>query len=240
MGGASAVSGCGCGCGCGRGLSREVHFQPKDPFSLLPGTGSKQSDEEKPFPRQRKPPLRTRDFPAPETPNSFKVSWSHGCCGGGGGWWVLGGAWGCGSALPRAERCGAVPGAVPVRLPVRAGWLGCPVHLVLPTPFCFPTAEPKTLSSRSSWFQGPPRAALIGWGGCPGRVNLRERGRGAGAGLQRALRPGPPGLGAPERARPPGVEARQPAGSVRGARRRCVAPLRATTVAPRLFLAGRD
>lgn len=157
---------------------------------------------------------------------------------------VAGGSWEArGVAAPL---CPARNGAVryPARCPCAcrsalAGW-GARSTWVLPTPFCFPTAEPKTLSSRSSWFQGPPRDALIGWGGCPGRVNLRERGRGAGAGLQRALRPGPPGLGAPERARPPGVEVRQPAGSARGARRRCVAPLRATTVAPRLFLAGRD
>lgn len=49
----------------------------------------------------------------------------------------------------------------------------------------------RLLSSRSSWFQGPPRDALIGWGECPGPVNLRRRGRGAGAGLRCAPRPAP-------------------------------------------------
>lgn len=53
-------------------------------------------------------------LPEPQTP--LKSPGPHGCCGGGGGDRVLGGAWGCGSTRPRAEWCGAVPGAVPVRL----------------------------------------------------------------------------------------------------------------------------
>lgn len=104
-----------------------------------------------------------------------------------------------------AVRCGAVPGAVPVRLRVRAGW-GFGSTWAVPTRSWFPTAQPETLSSRSSGFQGPPRDALIGWDACPGPVNLRQRGRGAGAGLQRALRPAPPCPRAPGRAPPPGAE----------------------------------
>lgn len=162
MGEASAVYVCGCGCG----LCGEVHFQPKDPFPSYPAQGPNSRTKKNRFQgkesRLSVPVISL--LPKPQTP--LKSPGPHGCCGGGGGEWILGGAWGCGSALPRAERCGAVPGAVPVRLPVRAGW-GARSTWAVPTRFCFPPAELKTLSSLSSWFQGPPRDALIGWGRCP-------------------------------------------------------------------------
>ncbi|XP_057598523.1 uncharacterized protein LOC130857157 [Hippopotamus amphibius kiboko] len=157
-------------------------------------------------------------LPKPQTP--LKSPGPHACCGGGGDERVRGGAWGCGSALPRADRCGAVPAAVPVRLQIRAGRGACSTWAV-PTPFWFPIAQQTTLSSPSSWFQGPPRDALIGWDGCPGLVNLRRRGRGEGAGLQRALRPAPPRPAppwprAPERAPPTGARCERRPGAREG------------------------
>lgn len=98
-----------CGRGCGCALCREVHFEPKDPFPSYPAQGPNNRTKEKRFQGKEKPPLRTSDFPAPETPNSFKVSWSP---------WVLRRWWwrqvgpgrvrGCGPPFP--SRNGAVRG----------------------------------------------------------------------------------------------------------------------------------
>lgn len=191
----------------------------RSPLSLLPGTGSK---------RTKKTRFQGKEsclfvpvislLPKPQTP--LKSPGPHGCCGGGGDERVLGGAWGCGSALPRADPCGAVPAAMPVRLPVHVGW-GAYSTWAVPTPLWFRTAQPTTLSSQSSWLQGPPPDALIGWGRCPVLVNLRRRGRGAGAGLQRAPRhatplPAPPCPRTPERAPPPGARCERRPGAREG------------------------
>lgn len=156
-------------------------FNPQIP---LPPTGRRvQTMEEKTFPRQRKPPFRTRDFPAPETPNSFKVFWSP---------WVLRRQWWqvspwrrgglrlC-SAPSGTARCGARRGACGSAL---AGAPGPPARSRLDSGF--PPRRQRLLSSWSRWFQGPPWDALIGWGRCPSSVNLHRRGRGVGAGFQRA------------------------------------------------------
>lgn len=122
MGEASAVPVCGCG------LWREVHFQPKDPFPSYPAQGPNSRTKKNRFEgkesRLSVPVISL--LPKPQTP--LKSPGPHGCCGGGEGEGVLGGSWGCGSALPRAERCGAAPGAMPVRPPVRAGWGARPLH----------------------------------------------------------------------------------------------------------------
>lgn len=70
---------------------------------------------------------------------------------------------------------------MPVRLPVRAGWGARSSRAVL-TRFCSPTAEPETLSSLSSWFQGPPRDALIGWGRRPRPRQSPREGEGSRGG----------------------------------------------------------
>lgn len=228
MGEASAVSVCGCGCG----LCRKVHFKPKDPFPSYPAQGPNSRTKKNRFQgkesRLSVPVISL--LPKPQTP--LKSPGPHGCCGGGDGEWVLGGAWGCGSALPGAERCGAVPGAGAVRLPVRAGW-GVRSTWAVPTPFCFPTTEPKTLSSLSSWFQGPPRDALIGWGGCPRPRQSPREGEGS--------RGGSPARAPPRPARPPRTRTRTGPGSggvsTRGERARGAALLHgaAASFHPRSF-----
>lgn len=125
----------------------------------------------KTFARPRKPILRTRDFPAPETRNSFKVSRSP---------WVL--------RTRRCRRsrtrrgCGAVSA-------LRAHRLGR-LHLAGPAGLRFPRRA-TTLSSQSSRLRGPPPRALIGRGGRPSPVNLRCPGRGRGRGLRRPAPPSP-------------------------------------------------
>lgn len=216
MGEASAV--CVCRCGCG--LCGEAHFQPEVPSPSYPAQGPNNRTKKTRFQGKESclfvPVISL--LPKPQTP--LKSPGPHGCCGGGGDERVLGGAWGCGSALPRADPCGAVPAAMPVRLPVHVGW-GAYSTWAVPTPFWFPTAQPTTLSSRSSWLQGPPPDALIGWGRCPVLVNLCRRGRGAGAGLQRAPRhatplPAPPCPRTPERAPPPGARCERRPGAREG------------------------
>lgn len=142
--------------------------------SLLPGTGSKQSKKKRlqgKHSRLSVPAISL--LPKPQTP--LKSPGPHGCCEGGGGERVPGGAWGCGSALSRADRCGAVSGAVPVRLPVHAGGDARPTRTV-PTPFCFPRAEATTLKYPEPLVPGPApgRAHWLGRG--PGPVNPRRRG----------------------------------------------------------------
>ena len=57
---------------------------------------------------------------------------------------VLGGERGCGSVLPRVDRCGAASGAVPVRLPVGGG-RGAGSTWAVQTLFCFRAAQRTTL-----------------------------------------------------------------------------------------------
>ena len=105
---------------------------------------------------------------------------------------VTSGSWAASEAA--AQFCPAWIGAVrpPARCPCAcqsavAGAPAPPGQSRLCSAFVQPRG--RLLSSRSGWFQGPPRDALIGWGECPGSVNLRRRGRGAGAGLLCAPRP---------------------------------------------------
>lgn len=172
---------------CACGLCRKVHFPPKRPPAPYPA--------QRPHDRRRKR-SQGKDsrlsvpvislLPKPQTPLKSPVP--HGCCGGGGGGGerVLGGARGCSSPLSRAEQCGARRGSG--ASPVGAG-RGAGSTWAVATRFWFPTAEASSLSSRSDWVQGPPRDALIGWGGCPGPVNLRRRGRGVEAPPERATPP---------------------------------------------------
>lgn len=174
---------------CACGLCRKVHFPPKRPPAPYPAR--------RPHDRRRKR-SQGKDsrlsvpvislLPKPQTPLKSPVP--HGCCGGGGGGGerVLGGARGCSSPLSRAEQCGARRGSG--ASPVGAG-RGARSTWAVATRFWFPTAEASSLSSRSDWVQGPPRDALIGWGGCPGPVNLRRRGRGVEAPPERATPPRP-------------------------------------------------
>ncbi|CAI9174693.1 unnamed protein product [Rangifer tarandus platyrhynchus] len=107
---------------------------------------------------------------------------------------VTSGSWAASEAA--AQFCPARIGAVrsPARCPCAclsavAGAPAPPGQSRLYSAFVQPSGG--LLSSRCRWFQGPPRDAFIGWGECPGPVNLRQRGRGAGAGLRCAPRPAP-------------------------------------------------
>lgn len=104
-------------------------------------------------------------------------------------------------------RNGAV--LLPARCPCarRSALAGAPGRSTraVPTPFCFPTAEPETLSSLSSWFQGPPRDALIGWDGRPRPRQSPREGEGS--------RGGSPVRAPPRPSRPPRTRTRTAPGS---------------------------
>lgn len=220
-------------------MCRKVHFQPKHPSPSYPTQGPnnrrKIVSQAKTASRLSVPVISL--LPKPQTP--LKSSGPHGCCGGGGGESVLGGAWGCGSTPSRAEWCGAVPRAVPVRLlsaPARASVPPGPSGLRSG----FLQRRRRLLSSRSLWFQGPPRERAHWLGRGPGSANLPRSGREVGAGLQSAHRPSRSCPCAPRRALAGEPRCECGRGPGRGAAR-----LRASSCAPssspsRLYLRARS
>ena len=101
---------------CGCGLCDEVHLQPKDPCPSYPAQGPNNRTKKTRFQGKANhlfvPVISL--LPKPQTP--LKSPGPHGCRGGGGDERVLGGKRGCGSVLPRVDRCGAASGAVPSHL----------------------------------------------------------------------------------------------------------------------------
>lgn len=204
-------------------------FNPQIP---LPPTGHRvQTMEEKTSPRQRKPPFRTRGFPAPETPNSFKVFWSP---------WVLRRQWWQVSpwrrgglrlcSAPRGTaRCGARRGACGSAL---AGAPGPPARSRLDSGF--PPRRQRLLSSWSRWFVPGSALGRAHWlGPVPKLRQSPPEGEGSRGGSP-ARAPPLPACPCAREAGSSGSRGVGAVGSSRGVQHFCAEPLHKGTRGPQL------